>query len=678
MGYEDTKISTLRGVGPKREELLAKAGITTLRELLHYFPAKYDYFEFYDDISEIDIPKKVAFYLVYDGNAKKRYSKTTGFFISWQVKCGSATLEFYWFNQPYLINSFVPGKRYLIKCTLERKSKVLRAVNARLIPDMNVSGNIIEPVYRGIDGISSTAISKLMALALEQAEKDYDAIPEEIRTKYGIGSEYEALCGMHFPKNEYDCIKSMQRFIFEEFCLFRMRQVLSSMKRKKEGAALDFEKQAVTEFIKRLPYRPTDAQARAIDDVMNDLLSPAPMNRIIQGDVGSGKTLVAFAGCLMTVCSGHQAIMMVPTEVLARQHADSFDKTFEGFGLKAGLLVGSLKASEKKKVKEDFASGAINVLIGTHAVLEDDVSSGNVGLVITDEQHRFGVRQRFGLKMKGRPVNMLVMTATPIPRTLSMAVYGDLDVSIIDELPPGRSPVKTYSVRTDMRERIYKFIVREVSEGRQAYVICPLVEDDEDSSKASVKSLFDELSGSALKDVRTGILYGSMKPDDKEKVMNSFANGETDVLISTTVIEVGINVPNATVIVIENAERFGLAQLHQLRGRVGRGQYQSHCILISDATNETALARLKTLVKTTNGFEIAEEDMKLRGAGEYFGLRQSGTKQFTLGELPRDAMLFAQAADAVAYAEKNQARFSEFFEGMKEKALSIEKEIVFN
>lgn len=678
MENENSKIETLSGVGPKKAELLRSVGIDTLGELLRYFPSRYDYYKFASDVRSIDDGTKCLFYITYDGGAKRGYTQKTGYFVHWTAKLNGMTLSFVWFNQQYIIKMLQKGKRYLVKCTAERKGNLINSVNPHFILKDGINKSLLEPVYRSLSGISSKQIQGFAVKALELIGGELkDDVPGEIREKYSVSGLAEAYKSIHAPYNEEDCLKGMKRFIFEEFFTFRMRQILEKDKRSQKGAELLFEDEAIDEFKKRLPFRLTGAQEKAVADVSKDMKSPIPMNRIIQGDVGSGKTVVAFASCLMAMLAGKQSIIMVPTEVLARQHKDSFDSIFKGYGIKAELLVGSLKAKEKDKIKSDFTEGNIDVLIGTHAVIEDDVVSDNVGLVVTDEQHRFGVRQRFKLKSKGKPVNMLVMTATPIPRTLSMTVFGDLDVSIIDELPPDRKEIKTYSVNGSMRQRIHSFIAKEVASGRQAYIICPKVEESENAT-ASVKEYIDTMAENGLKSVKSDILYGSMKPEDKEKVMDSFAEGNTDVLVSTTVIEVGINVPNATVIVIENAERFGLAQLHQLRGRVGRGKEQSYCILISDTADETAIARLKTLVSTTDGFEIAKEDMRLRGAGEYFGQKQSGAKQFSFGELPRDIDIFESAADAVSLVQTNKEKYKDFFELMKQKAEDLDKKIVFN
>lgn len=676
--YEDS-ISVLKGIGTKKAEAFSACGIETISQLLEYYPVRYEYYRYCNSPDEIRESGKTVFYAVYNGTATKQYAKNVGMFVRWRIKTQSRDVLLTWFNQPYITNALEKGKRYCIKCNLELKNGIWQSVNPKFSSTAEYEEGIIEPVYKNIQGIGTSELRKFIKAAIDYVNDEDigDIIPNDIRKMYSVPNYIESLKSIHLPKNEKDCITGNKRLIFEEFYMFKLRQKLSQANRCDENAMIDFDINCIENFKSNLSYTLTSAQEKAISDIARDLKSERPMNRIIQGDVGSGKTAVAFAACFMAKNAGFQSIIMVPTEVLARQHDESFKKTFSGTDINSALLVGNMKQSEKRLIISDFASGKIDVLIGTHAVLEDNVESANVGLVITDEQHRFGVKQRLNLKNKGRPVNMLVLTATPIPRTLSMVIYGDLDVSVIDMLPPGRIPVKTYAVNGTMRERIYKFAVKQVKAGRQAYIVCPLIDDD-DESKASVKKYFTNLSDNELKEVKTGMLYGAMKPSEKDEVMNAFAMRKIDVLISTTVIEVGINVPNATLMVIEDAEKFGLAQLHQLRGRVGRGKEQSYCVLISDSEGKTAKERLSALVKTTDGFKIAEEDMKLRGQGEYFGLRQHGNNQFKYGELPRDTVIFAQASDAVEYVARNSEKYAEFYKKAYEKAKRLNEETVFN
>ncbi len=669
-------IESIKGIGPKKAELLKNVGITTVEGLLYFFPSKYEYFQRFETVEDVSEEGNVCFFLEYNGGATKRYASKIGAFVQWRFSCGKKRVIFTWFNQPYIANSLVKGKKYLVKCKAELKGNTLMAVNPSFTGEDKACTDEIIPIYPKVNGISSNELSVFISRALESYSYTNDVIPNEIQKKYGFLSLKESLYAVHFPKNEEECIRGMRRFIFEEFFMFRLRQLLNVNNRAKTGASIEIPENCDEEFIKLLPYSLTSAQKNAINDVKRDLKSPAPMNRLIQGDVGSGKTAVAFAACFMAKGGGKQSVIMVPTEVLARQHMESFEKLF-GKTMSATLLVGSMKANEKKEAKRRFACGETDVLIGTHAVLEEDVSSQRVGLVITDEQHRFGVRQRLNLKNKGKPVNMLVLTATPIPRTMSIVIYGDLDISVINELPEGRIPIKTYCVNSSMKQRIYAFILKEISAGHQVYIVCPLVESKQegDSERASVKEFFADTAKNELKSARCDVIYGSMKAEEKEQAMKRFVQRKTDILISTTVIEVGVNVPNATVMLIENAEKFGLAQLHQLRGRVGRGNDRSYCILMSDTKNEVAISRLKTIASTNDGFVIAEQDMKLRGQGEYFGIRQHGAQLFRFGELPRDVELFAAAAEAIPHMEEN---YPATYKELLEKARILNNETVFN
>lgn len=669
------KISVLKGIGPKKSELLASVGITTLGELLRFFPVKYNYYEFYDSLADINCDTKALFRVKYDGNGTRIYSPKTGNFISWIFTENNTKIRFYWFNQPYILATLKKGQTYCVKCEVKKNGKLLSAANPHFYAENEYGQSTLEPVYKQIRGISQKEISGYIGQAIDLCREDEDFFPHEITDKFNLPDKFEALKSVHFPKNEEDGINGMRRFIFEEFFMFAMRQRILKAQLPKEGSEMRFKTSDIAEFGKNLPYELTEDQRKALNSIVFDMRSQIPMNRIIQGDVGSGKTIVAFAACYMAKLSGKQSIIMAPTEVLARQHKEAFNEIFHDYMINCELLVGSITKKDKICIKNKFEHNEIDVLIGTHALLEDDVFSDNVGLAIIDEQHRFGVRQRFEIKEKGKPINLLSLTATPIPRTLAMTAYGGLDVSIIGTMPSGRIPIKTYAVNSTMHERIYKFIVKEVKNGRQAYVICPLVDDDE---KASVKSYYEQLRKNELSSVRVGMMYGKMKPEEKEEVMRLFASREMDVLISTTVIEVGVNVPNASVIIIENAENFGLAQLHQLRGRVGRGQYKSYCILVSDSKTETAIKRLDALVKNTSGFDIAEMDLEMRGAGEFFGLRQHGEQQFTIGVLPRDAGILLQALEASDFIEKNKQCFIDFYNYIFQSAQSATDGVVMN
>ena len=678
MEIYNENITKLKGIGPGNEKLLNSIGISTVGELLHYFPKVYDFYKYYENPEYISESGKCIFYVTYDGGAVRKYSPQTGYYVKWQYKEGRKNITFTWFNQPYIINSLEKGKRYCVKCDIDCKNSLLTSVNPRFDGKYECNESVMEPLYKLPKGISAARFSGFVKNALIQAENSFnDYIPEKLRLKYDILPLCEALVQVHCPANEEQAINGMKRFIFEEFFMFCVRKSVNKRQAFRGSAAIKCDWDAMEKFFAKLPYKLTDAQLKAVNDVIHDLESDKPMNRIIQGDVGSGKTAVAFSACLAAKSGGVQSIIMAPTEVLANQHMKSFEELFKEYDIKAGLLTGSMTKKAKNELKKDFFEGKTDVLIGTQAVLEEDVVSDNVGLVITDEQHRFGVRQRLGLKNKGKPINMLLLTATPIPRTLSLVIYSDLDVSVIDQMPEGRIPVKTYCRKSKARGNVYAFAVNEIASGHRLYVICPAVED-EDENKASVKTLYDSLSKNELKNVRCAMLYGGMRPKDKDEIMSKFASGQIDALISTTVVEVGVNVPEATVMIVENAEKFGLAQLHQLRGRVGRGREKSYCILISDSESETAKARLAMLEHTNDGFEIAREDMRLRGQGEYFGLRQHGEQQFRLGELPRDVLLFAKASDAAEFVCENKDIYSEFYKYITDKANILNDNIVFN
>ena len=471
-----------------------------------------------------------------------------------------------------------------------------------------------------------------------------DPLPESVLRKYRLADFGESIRHVHYPKDMESLEKARRRCVFQELLEFQLA-LLSMRKQDNEAAGIMFNKSTLTDsFIKSLPFELTDAQHRVFNEIYTDMTLPKTMNRLVQGDVGSGKTVVAVLAMLVAAESGYQSAMMAPTEILAQQHFNTVSRLLEGFPFRVALLTGSTTAKNAKEILSGLANGDIHIIIGTHALIEERVQYHNLGLVITDEQHRFGVKQRALLSRKGNNPDMLVMTATPIPRTLAMILYGDLDISIIDEMPPGRIKVKTYVVTEDYRERIDRFILKEVGEGRQVYIICPLVEDSEMIDAYSAVKTAEE-AAAKFKDCRVGIIHGKMKPAEKEEVMKSFAEGSIDILVSTTVVEVGVDVPNASLMVVENAERFGLAQLHQLRGRVGRGKNQSYCILFNQGSSEVSKERLEIMTKSTDGFYISEQDLKLRGPGEFFGTRQHGLPELKIANLYTDMNILKEAQE---------------------------------
>jgi ATP-dependent DNA helicase RecG len=503
---------------------------------------------------------------------------------------------------------------------------------------------VLVPVYPTVAGLTQAVIRQTIRQALDMLKDIEDPLPESVLRKYRLADFGESIRHVHYPKDMESLEKARRRCVFQELLEFQLA-LLSMRKQDNEAAGIMFNKSTLTDsFIKSLPFELTDAQHRVFNEIYTDMTLPKTMNRLVQGDVGSGKTVVAVLAMLVAAESGYQSAMMAPTEILAQQHFNTVSRLLEGFPFRVALLTGSTTAKNAKEILSGLANGDIHIIIGTHALIEERVQYHNLGLVITDEQHRFGVKQRALLSRKGNNPDMLVMTATPIPRTLAMILYGDLDISIIDEMPPGRIKVKTYVVTEDYRERIDRFILKEVGEGRQVYIICPLVEDSEMIDAYSAVKTAEE-AAAKFKDCRVGIIHGKMKPAEKEEVMKSFAEGSIDILVSTTVVEVGVDVPNASLMVVENAERFGLAQLHQLRGRVGRGKNQSYCILFNQGSSEVSKERLEIMTKSTDGFYISEQDLKLRGPGEFFGTRQHGLPELKIANLYTDMNILKEAQE---------------------------------
>ena len=564
-----------------------------------------------------------------------------------------------WYNQPFIKNALKKDEEYIFT-GVYKKSGYRREVSSpefeKASTDKEIlGGGRIVPVYPLTSGISQKVLRSLIKTTLDAVKTQLpEFLPLEMRKKYMLCERNFAISNIHFPENDESFFIARKRLVFEE--LFVLQTALFILKgTAKRNDGIVFKTKGISEESeKAFGFDFTKAQKKVIAEICSDVSKGIPMNRLIQGDVGSGKTAVAMTAALMAVKNGYQAALMAPTEVLASQHYESFKEFFDKFGIKVCLLKGSLKKKEKEAVKELISTGEADVIVGTHAIIQEDVEFKKLGLVITDEQHRFGVKQRNVLSEKGINAHVMVMTATPIPRTLALILYGDLDVSVIDELPPGRQHIDTFAVNSSYHQRAYGFIRKEVENGRQAYMVCPMIEENDAIEAKSVMQMIDEVSQTDFKGLSVAVLHGKMKADEKERIMKDFAENKIQILISTTVIEVGINVPNATIMLIENAERFGLSQLHQLRGRVGRGKYQSYCILVTDSKSEVTKERMKVMKKTNDGFEISETDLKLRGPGEFFGTRQHGVPQLKIANLYKDADILSQAQAAAKELNLNE------------------------
>ena len=630
----DFSLSQIKGIGPARLKAFEAAGIRTVRELVMFLPREYRDLSQITPLSELRAGEPAAVRVRMTGELAERRARRL-LISKGYVTDGTDTVPVFWYNQPWLKKQLVEGRELLLYGKPEPKQGYIALVS----PTIEAEQGLI-PVYRNIAGIPPKALRQSVAAALRLCEGQWpDELPGELRRRYGLCERNFAMRCAHFPDSHEALREARRRIAFEELLLYQIALALFR-NTGRAGIQIDFPDDAPEAFWQSLPFSPTNAQRRVLDEVAADLRSPRAMARMVQGDVGSGKTAIAFAAIALAHAGGWQAALMAPTEVLARQHYESAKKLLEPLGMKCGLLTGSLTAKQHRLAHEAVASGEWDVAIGTHALITEGVVYKNLGLVITDEQHRFGVRQRSMLSEKGDAPNVLVMSATPIPRTLSLILYGDLDISIVDELPPGRTPVQTRIVPEAKREGLYGFLRQEVAKGRQAYFVCPLVEESEAVEASPAEVVYEELRTKHLSDLRIELVHGRMKSADKEAALEKFRTGEADILVSTTVIEVGVNVPNATVMVIENAERFGLAQLHQLRGRVGRGDKESWCFLMAEPNQ-----RLRFLCSTNDGFKVAQKDMELRGPGELFGTRQSGELSAGIDTLAGDAELLKQTHD---------------------------------
>lgn len=625
----NTEITYLKGIGEKRAVMYRKLGINTLDDLIGFYPKDYIDYSEPKKICEIENEETCVF----KGEVTKKLKPYIGRVTVYRAAISDGTDEMLisLFNNQFAYNKLVEGESYLfygkVSCNFAKKE----AQSPVFIP-LNSENRII-PKYPLTKGLTNNIVINNMSSALLQAEFT-DLLPKYIKEKEALLPLNEAVFNIHFPQSEEMLEKAKKRLVFDELLVLQLGLSLLG-KHKRDQNGIPMKKIPMKDFFTSLPFEPTNAQKNAIKECLADMCRSIPMNRLLQGDVGSGKTLVAAAIMYFTVKNGYQASIMAPTEILAKQHRDTLAHFLEPLGVTVELLIGSLTAKEKKQTKERIKSGAAQVVVGTHALIQNDVTFCNLGLSVTDEQHRFGVAQRSRLQEKGENPHSLVMSATPIPRTLALIIYADLDISVLNEMPKGRLPVKTYGVDSSFHQRLYNFIRKYVKDGYQAYIVCPYVEEGM-NDKISAVQYFEELKNGALSGIKMGLLHGKMKDSEKDWVMSEFKQNNISVLVATTVIEVGIDVPNAVIIIIENAEQFGLSQLHQLRGRVGRGSTQSHCILVTDSRGEYTKARIDTMVATCDGFEIANKDLELRGPGDFFGSMQHGLPHLKIANMTRD------------------------------------------
>lgn len=653
MNIEHVPIQSLKGIGPAKAKLFNKLGVRTVEDLLYHYPRGYKDKSITTNIEDL-LPEYQYTIKVTVLNKPTDVRSQKGLIIA-KAAVGDETgkLNIVWFNNRFIKNMIKQGDELYLygKVKLMGRDLVMESPEFEKVGSKE-SVNLLRivPEYPLTEGLGHKDIRKAVYGALELTKgKLSDIFPEDFRKRYQLSEFNFSINNIHFPESMFNLQLAIKRFKFEE--LFILQSGLIHIKRMNsaEEKGIAFEQFDEREFVGKLPFKLTNAQLKVIDEIFRDMEKSKPMNRLVQGDVGSGKTIVALLAMYKCARNGYQSLMMVPTEILAEQHYLTFKQLLEGTGIRIELLKGSMTAKEKNATLQRIKNHEADIIIGTHALIQDKVEFAKVGLVITDEQHRFGVRQRTVLSDKGDNPDILVMTATPIPRTLTLILYGDLDVSIIDELPPGRKKIETYFIDSKKKERFFGFVRKELDQGRQAYFVCPLVEESEKLDLKSATEYRDELQEKYFKGYKVGLLHGKMKAEEKNAIMEEMRKGNIHILVATTVIEVGVNIPNATIMAIENADRFGLAQLHQLRGRVGRGAHQSYCILISDTDSKIAVERLKYMTKSENGFDIAEKDLELRGAGEVLGQRQHGLPELKIADILNDTALLKQSRDAVEY-----------------------------
>ena len=644
----DTPVRYLKGVGPKTAERFEKLGILTLSDLLCHYPRRY--LDFSKPYSIAEAPADTECVVKAEVFAKPGGRILPGGRRMERITAGDdvSSLEITWFNNPYAAQKLELGQEYYFQGIVTGGMLRRQMVNPQVRTDAQVKSSPFEAVYPQTEGLTSSAIAKCVRQLLPHAELLPDPLPSEMLKKYRLLSKADAVRAIHCPATEEEAFAARRRLIYEELLVLQ----LGIGRMKNHGAAstgAPMKKADASPFWESLPFSPTGAQRRAVEEILTDMSGETSMNRLLQGDVGSGKTLVAAAAIWACIRAGYQAALLAPTEILASQHAENLNRLLSPFGMRVALLTGGMKAAARRTTLAAIRDDEADLIVGTHAILSEGVEFARLGLAVVDEQPRFGVRQRGLLAEKAANPHLLVMSATPIPRTLGLLMYGDLDISILDELPPGRKPVKTRCITGKKRADLYGFLDREIDSGRQVYIVCPAIEDAGGSGLNAVKSYYEDIAKAYLPDRRVGLMHGKLKPKEKAEVMDDFKSGRLDALVSTTVIEVGVDVPNATVMVIENAERYGLSALHQLRGRVGRGAAESWCFLVSDNASESVQKRLKFLCSTSDGFAVAQYDLETRGPGDFFGSRQHGLPTLQIADLMNDTRtLHAAQSEAVA------------------------------
>lgn len=666
-------LNNLKGIGEKTEKLFYKAGIEKVNDLLRYYPRYYDVFEEPVLIRDLECDRTQAIKgtVVREVSVKRvrNLQVVTGYLRDERGDAIKAT----WFNSPYLKGKLTIGSTFIFRGFVKENYSNFSIEQPKIfgIAEYNKKKGEMQPVYPLVSGLTNNVVQKAVKQALKLVETE-EFLPEKIRNKYGLEGLQQAIEHIHYPTDKNQLYSARKRLIFDEFFMFiyNIRNLKDKNTEIHNRHILEEPKEVKT-LINNLPYELTNAQKRTWEEIKRDISSTKVMNRLIQGDVGSGKTIIAFFALITAALNNGQGAMMAPTEVLARQHYDNLIELIKEHNINVNpvVLVGSMTAKEKREAYKVIESGDADIIIGTHALIQEKVNYNNLTMVVTDEQHRFGVRQREAISEKGEHPHIMVMSATPIPRTLAIIMYGDLDISVIDELPANRLPIANCVVGTDYRPNAYDFMTKQIAKGRQVYVICPTVEYSEAVEGENVIEYAEKLKRIMPVSVNIEFLHGRMKPAEKNEIMDRFANNQIQILVSTTVVEVGVNVPNATVMMVENAERFGLAQLHQLRGRVGRGKYQSYCIFINGSGKKEALERLNILCKSNDGFLIANEDLKLRGPGDFFGVRQSGDFEFRLGDIMNDTNILKQASEAVELILNEEVEISD-----KQRKIIIEYE----